>query len=144
MATHPKHAPKSEPEDPHPAKMQPPKPAQTNVTKSPSDVATARETPIDPQEAKFEGQAGPPTWVAPTAGAKPPPPADGMTIAEEQRARAADVEAHGAASLDTRTGDDKPVVDMHALAGGAAIVKSGPQKQVQGVTVKPPTSRADY
>ena len=136
MATQPKPAPKKpEPEDPHPAKMQPPPPAA-----APPPI-------VDPQAAKFEAHAGPPTWVEPKAPKVLPEGtyADGMSVAEEQRARAADVEAHGdRATIDTRADADKPVLDKNALAGGGAFVKSGAQKQVPGVTVKPPTTRDDY
>lgn len=66
-----------------------------------------------------------------------------MTIADEQRARAAWVEQHGVAAykgeVDQRRDDERPEFDPHALAGGGAFVTAGTQKQVPGVT--PPTKR---
>jgi hypothetical protein len=68
-----------------------------------------------------------------------------MTIADEQRARSAWIEAHGMAAYedatDPRPVEDKPVIDPHALAGGAAYVSQGAghNKQVPGVV--PPTKR---
>ena len=66
-----------------------------------------------------------------------------MPIADEQRARAAYVEAHGveayAREADQRPDADKPRIDKNALAGGAAYVSAGTQRQVPGVT--PPTKR---
>lgn len=116
----------------------------------------------DPQAAKFEAHAAPPSWNEPANEVKPPPAwtpepaldprgqkppegvyADGMPIADEQRARAAYVEAHGveayAREADQRPDADKPRIDKNALAGGAAYVSAGTQRQVPGVT--PPTKR---
>ena len=116
----------------------------------------------DPQSAKFEAHAAPPSWNAP----KDPPPAreewvpdpsldareqqppkgyyaDGMSAPDEQRARAAWVEAHGVKAYDEATdqrpAEDKPTFDPHALAGGGAFVSAGKQRQVPGVV--PPTKR---
>lgn len=116
----------------------------------------------DPQSAKFEAHAAPPRWDAPKdlpppreewipdaaldAREQKPPQgyyADGMSSPDEQRARAAWVEAHGQAAYDEATDqrapDEKPVFDPHALAGGGAFVKAGKQRQVPGVV--PPTKR---
>ena len=94
----------------------------------------------DPQEAKFEAHAGPPHWKEPGKAQNPnPPPPDGMSSAEEQRERAAEVEAHGQKSLDQRPDSDKPTFDPHALAGGGAFVRAGERKQVPGVA--PPAKR---
>ena len=113
------------PQPQHPAKAEPPKPAKP---------------PEDPQEAKFEAHAGPPHWKEPGKAQNPnPPPPDGMSSADEQRERAAEVEAHGQKSLDQRPDDQKPTFDPHALAGGGAFVRAGERKQVPGVT--PPTKR---
>lgn len=114
----------------------------------------------DPQSAKFEAQAGPPHWDKPDetkpreewtpkpaldAREQKPPVgyyADGMSSPDEQRARAAWVEAHGLKeydeATDQRPADERPVFDPHALTGGA-FVKAGKQKQVPGVV--PPTKR---
>jgi hypothetical protein len=68
-----------------------------------------------------------------------------MTIADEQRARSAWIEAHGMAAyeeaIDPRPAEDKPVFDKNALAGGGAFVSQGADhnKQVPGVV--PPTKR---
>jgi hypothetical protein len=66
-----------------------------------------------------------------------------MTIADEQRARAAWIEANGLEkyheATDQRPDDEKPKFDAHALAGGGAFVSAGTQKQVPGVV--PPTKR---
>ena len=120
----------------------------------------------DPQSAKFEAHAGPPHWNEPRderdATRKPreewrpnpsldardqEPPvgyyADGMSAPDEQRARAAWVEAHGQAeydeATDQRAKEDKPTFDQHALAGGGAFVRAGERRQVPGVV--PPTKR---
>jgi hypothetical protein len=66
-----------------------------------------------------------------------------MTIADEQRARSAWIEAHGMAAyeeaIDQRPDELKPTFDKNALAGGGAFVSQGVQKQVPGVV--PPTKR---
>ena len=120
----------------------------------------------DPQSAKFEAHAAPPHWNEPRderdATRKPreewrpnpsldardqEPPvgyyADGMSAPDEQRARAAWVEAHGQAEYDEATDQrpkgDKPTFDQHALAGGGAFVKAGERRQIPGVV--PPTKR---
>jgi hypothetical protein len=68
---------------------------------------------------------------------------DGMTIADEQRARSAWIEANGMEkyeeAIDQRPAEDKPTFDKNALAGGGAYISQGAQKQVPGVT--PPTKR---
>jgi hypothetical protein len=106
----------------------------------------------------------PPRWEDPAKGRRLPPapewnvkPAidpraekppegyrgDGMTIADEQRARSAWIEAHGMAAyeeaIDQRPDELKPTFDKNALAGGGAFVSQGAQKQVPGVV--PPTKR---
>ena len=131
----PQHAP---PQAPKPSQEHGRQPETLPIGARPSD-------PNDPQSAKFEAHAGPPFWNDPKA-AKPkaPPPPDGMTIADEQRERAADVEAHGheahGATVDQRPDDEKPTFDPHALAGGGAYVKAGSQKQIPGVA--PPAKRS--
>ena len=99
--------------------------------------------PADPQEAKLEAHAAPPGWQEPRQARerpdftpkaaidpraeKPPQGAftDGMTVADEQRARSAWIEAHGMKeyheAIDTRSDEEKG------------------KKQIPGVT--PPTKR---
>jgi hypothetical protein len=118
--------------------------------------------PHDPQSAKFEPHAAPPRWDEPKEAktrqewtpepaldplAQKPPEhyyADGMSAADEQRARAAWVEAHGLKEYDEQTDqrpdDEKPKFDKDALAIGGAFVSAGAQKQVQGVA--PPAKRS--
>jgi hypothetical protein len=119
----------------------------------------------DPQSAKFEAHAAPPFWNAPRAepeaqvreewapepaldAREQEPPkgyyADGMSGPDEQRARAAWVEANGLKAYDEATDqrppEDKPVFDRHALTGGAFVRgKEQRGRQVPGVT--PPTKR---
>ena len=133
---------------PKPANHQPPPPPKPQPSK-------------DPQEAKLEAHAAPPGWQEPKAvkdrpdftpkaaidprAEKPPQGfyADGMTIADEQRARSAWIEQHGDAAYkdetDQRPADERPVFDKNALAGGGAFVSQGGKKQIPGVT--PPTKR---
>jgi hypothetical protein len=68
-----------------------------------------------------------------------------MTIADEQRARSAWIEAHGMAAYqdatDTRPQDEKPVFDKNVITGGAYVSQgAGHNKQVPGVM--PPTKRS--
>jgi hypothetical protein len=153
-AASPAPAPKPEAAKPEAAKSEPPLP----IGAKPTD-------PKDPQAAKFDPKSVPPLWndpkkakearPAPEWNIKPAidplaekPPAgftgDGMTIADEQRARSAWIEAHGMAAyekeVDDRPDDERPTFDPHALAGGGAFVTAGAQKQVPGVT--PPTKRS--
>ena len=98
----------------------------------------------DPQSAKFEGHAGPPRWDEPKDEVKQRPAftpkpaldplaekppegayADGMTSADEQRARAAWVEAHGQKAYNEAV-DERPPEERN-------------NKQIPGVT--PPTKR---
>ena len=126
MATTP-HTPQPAPK---PANHQPPPPPKPQPSK-------------DPQEAKLEAHAAPPRWDEPkpvkdrpdftpkTAidprAEKPPVGAyaDGMTIADEQRARSAWIEKHGMKAyheaIDDRSDEEKT------------------KKQIPGVT--PPTKR---
>ena len=125
------------PQPTHPA--QPARPPAPPPPKPPG----APEPSKDPQEAKLEAHAAPPRWDEPKETQAPPaftpkpaidpraekpPPgayADGMTIAEEQRARSAWIERHGEAAyreaIDERPPEEKA------------------KKQVPGVT--PPTKR---
>lgn len=115
-----------------------PQPPAKPATPPPSNAKHA-----DPQEAKLEGHAVPPHWQEPKAAPDRPAftpkaaldpraekaPAgaygDGMTIAEEQRARSAWIEQHGLKdyheATDQRSEDEKA------------------KKQIPGVT--PPTKR---
>jgi len=139
------HQPPHQPAHPQPAPP-PPKPAAPQPTEGLALGARPHD-PHDPQSAKFEAQAGPPRWDEPGKAqrANQPPPPDGMSVADEQRERAADVEAHGlkahGAVLDQRPDDEKPTFDPHALAGGGACVKAGKQRQIEGVA--PPAKRGD-
>jgi len=109
----------------------------------------------DPQAAKVEAHAAGP--AAPEAFTPEPaldpraekPPegayADGMTIVDEQRARAAWVEEHGMAEyhdeIDERPEDERPKYEAHVLAtGGGAFTSGGAKKQVPGVA--PPAKRS--
>jgi hypothetical protein len=148
----PQH-PAKPPSPPPPPPKQPPAAAPAPV--KPHDAAHeakhhealpigARPTdPHDPQSAKFERHAGPPDWKEPKPDKEPvvyrpepaldpravKPPAgayaDGMPIADEQRARSAWIEAHGLKAyheaIDERSDEEKA------------------PKQVPGVT--PPTKR---
>jgi hypothetical protein len=158
-APHPQQQHKPEP----PPKEQP-KPATAGVAPPEPGLALGArpKAASDPQSAKFEAHAGPPHWQEPkdapkeapewtpdpsldARDQKPPPGyyADGMSAPDEQRARAAWVEAHGQAEYDEATDQrpkgDKPVYDPHALAGGGAFVTAGERRQVPGVV--PPTKR---
>ena len=132
MASTPTQPPR--PPQPQHQPPQPTKPHQPEAAKSKS---------ADPQDAKFEAHAGPPRWDEPAQAKERPsftpkpaidpraetPPAgfyaDGMTSAEEQRARSAWIEEHGMKAyheaVDDRSDDDKA------------------KKQIPGVT--PPTKR---
>ena len=72
-----------------PAKPSTPPPSQPKPQPSPPPA------PVDPQAAKLEAHAGPPTWQEPSKQPKAPPPPDGPTIADEQRARSAEIEKQG-------------------------------------------------
>jgi hypothetical protein len=166
MATQPHPQPKPPTPPPPPPKPPHPSPeaAKTAHAADPALPIGAKPLdPKDPQAVKHDPpQPAPPRWDAKTPEAKPheaftPKPAldphaekppqgaymDGMTIADEQRARAAWVEAHGLEAYDEATdqrpADEKPKFDPHALAGGGAFVSAGTQKQVPGVV--PPTKR---
>ena len=119
------------------------------TTPQPAHPAQAARPPAppqpskDPQDAKLEAHAAPPRWDEPKETKAPPaftpkpaidpraekPPegayADGMTIADEQRARSAWIESHGEAAyrdaIDERPPEEKA------------------KKQVPGVI--PPTKR---
>ena len=160
-STPPPHQP-PKPQAPPPAP--PPKPTAAGVAPPEPGLALGAKPKDerDPQAAKFEAHAGPPHWTEPPKDAKAreewtpnpaldardqkPPPgyfADGMSAPDEQRARAAWVEAHGQAeydeATDQRAKEDKPTYDPHALAGGGAFVTAGQRKQVPGGV--PPTKR---
>jgi hypothetical protein len=138
------HQPPSQPGAP-----QPPKPAEDPRAAKPE----AAQGPVPPRwddPAKINRLPPAPGWnVKPAIDprAEKPPEGwrgDGMTIADEQRARSAWIEAHGMAAYedatDHRPAEDKPVLDKNALAGGGAYISQGAQKQVPGVT--PPTKRS--
>jgi hypothetical protein len=157
--------PTQPPPKPTPPPAPPPKPApppEAAKATAPLPIGAKPTDPKDPQAAKFEAHAAPPRWDEPKAAppvppawkpeaaldplAQKPPPgtyADGMSSADEQRARAAWVEQHGLKEYDEATDQrpdaDKPKFDPHALAGGGAFVSAGAQKQVPGVV--PPTKR---
>ena len=125
-------------------------------------IGARPDDPHDPQSEKFEARPAPPRWdeepveaeeahdwtpkaaIDPRAE-RPPEHAyvDGMTIADEQRARAAWVEAHGLRAyneeIDPRPEAERPVFDKDAITGGA-FVSPSTMKQVPGVT--PPTKRS--
>ena len=146
----------------------PPKPeaAKPHRDEPPLPIGAKPTDPKDPQAQKFDPPPGPPTYGkprdrheveerphrdwSPKAAVDPraeTPPAgtyaDGMTIADEQRARSAWIEEHGDAAYkdetDQRPDDERPVFDKNALAGGGAFVSQGGKKQIPGVT--PPTKR---
>jgi hypothetical protein len=157
--------PHEPPPPPKPHPEPPPRPARHDAERNaepPLPIGAKPADPKDPQAIKFDPPPAPPRYdtertdrTAPPAWTPEPaidpraehPPAgvyaDGMDIATEQRARAAWVEAHGLAKyheeVDQRPSDERPKIDPHALAGGAAIVSPSPNKQVPGVT--PPTKR---
>ena len=171
MATAPK-PPTPPPSSPTPEQPKPstPPPPPTPAEPTPeggkraaqaTTIGMKPDDPNDPQAKKFEARSVPPRWDEPKAAkereawtpkpaldplAEKPPEAvyaDGMSAPDEQRARAAWVEAHGLKeydeAVDQRNDDEKPEFDPHALAGGGAFVRHGEQKQVQGVA--PPTKR---
>ena len=127
-------------QDPHQPPAHDPKYTREQDPDAPP-IGARPHDPHDPQSAKFEAQAGPPKWDQPGKAqrANEPPPPDGQSSADEQRQRAAEVEAGGPGVIDQRPADERPTIDKHALAGGGAFVKAGAQKQVEGVT--PPTKR---
>jgi hypothetical protein len=139
---HPATPPAQPPNRPQPG----PPPAKVEASKPAEGAAPPRWD--DPAKAKHLPPA--PEWnVKPAIDprAEKPPEGyrgDGMTIADEQRARSAWIEAHGMAAYedatDLRPAEDKPVLDPHALAGGGAYISQGAQKQVPGVV--PPTKRS--
>lgn len=157
----PAHPPTPAPA-PAPVHAPPKKAAEDNPT-PPLPIGAKPLNPDDPQAIKFDPpQPAPPRWedkppepkVAPAWTPKPaidplaekPPKgvyADGMPVADEQRARSAWIEEHGLEkyeeAIDQRQGD-KPHFDKGALAGGGAFVSAGAQSQVPGVT--PPTKRS--
>jgi hypothetical protein len=129
----------------------------------PPPIGGKPSDPKDPQAAKFEAHVAPPRWDENPKQAKIPeewtpepaldplaekPPAnvyvDGMTSADEQRARAAWVEEHGLRehqeAIDQRPAEDRPQYQKDALAGGGAFVSAGAQSQVPGVA--PPAKRS--
>lgn len=149
MATTPTHP--TQPAKPHTPAQQPPpqqqpKPEADKPKAQPTEGLALGAKPTDahdPQAAKFEAHAVPPRWDEPGKAQKAnqPPPPDGMTSADEQRQRAAEVEAHGGSGvIDQRPDDEKPAFDPHALAGGGAFVSAGAQKQIPGVA--PPAKRS--
>jgi hypothetical protein len=108
--------PSTPPPKPPPQPAPPPKPAaQASPKAEPLPIGAKPKDPNDPQAAKFEAHAAPPHWQEPKDASEQPSPAftpepaldpraqeppvgayvDGMPIADEQRARAAWVEAHG-------------------------------------------------
>jgi hypothetical protein len=143
--TQPARPPTPPPAQPKPEPHSPPQ-QQPKAASQPTEGLALGAKPTDahdPQAAKFEAQAVPPHWEPPGKAqkAKVAPPPDGMTSADEQRQRAAEVEAHGGSGVtDQRPDDEKPTVDPHALAGGGAFVRAGAQKQIPGVA--PPAKRS--
>jgi hypothetical protein len=137
MPTAPQHPPAKPPSPPN----QPP--AHEAKAHEPMTIGAKPNDPHDPQAVKFEPHAAPPHWTEPKPVKEQPvftpkpaldpraekPPAgvyaDGMGIADEQRARSAWIEAHGMKAyheaVDERTEEEKA------------------PKQVQGVV--PPTKR---
>ena len=146
MPTQPTQPPR--PSTPPPAQPRPEPhspPQQPKAATQPTEGLALGAKPTDahdPQAAKFEAQAGPPHWEQPgkTQKANLQPSPDGMSSADEQRQRAAEVEAHGVQPLDQRPDDEKPTFDPHALAGGGAFVRAGKQTQIPGVA--PPAKRS--
>ena len=160
----PNHQP---PQQQHPAKAEAARPTtrEPHRDEPPLPIGAKPTDPHDPQAQKFDPPPGPPFYddgrddrrrvddrpdFTPKAAIDPraekPPQgfyADGMTIADEQRARSAWIEQHGDAAykdeIDQRPGDERPVFDKNALAGGGAFVSQGGKKQIPGVT--PPTKR---
>ena len=173
MATTPQppprpHTPPPAPPKPATPPPAPPRPEAARHTHEPHrdepalPIGARPTDPKDPQAQKFDPPPGPPAYHRPDNPAKDRPDftpkaaidpraekppagfyADGMTIADEQRARSAWIEQHGEAAyiveIDQRPDDERPVFDKNALAGGGAFVSQGGRKQVQGVT--PPTRR---
>ena len=153
MPTAPQHPPakppSSPPPPPKPANPPPPPVKQHDASheakhhEPPLPIGAKPTDPHDPQAIKFERHAGPPDWKEPKEVKERPsftpapaldpraekPPAgtyaDGMPIADEQRARSAWIEAHGMKAyheaVDERTDEEKA------------------PKQVPGVV--PPTKR---
>ena len=131
----------STPTQPPPRPQQPPPQPQPPKPHQPEAAHPARAA--DPQEAKLEAHAVPPRWDEPKETRAPPaftpepaldpraqkPPegayADGMPVADEQRARSAWIEAHGDKAYHEAT-DQRPAEERV-------------NKQVPGVT--PPTKR---
>ena len=154
MPTHPTHPTQPSTPPPQPPKQPEPQTAKPKAASPTAGVAPPEpglalgakpKDARDPQSAKFEAHAGPPHWHDPKTGeAKPreewtPKPAldplaekppegayaDGMTSADEQRARAAWVEAHGQKAYNEAV-DQRPPEERQ-------------NTQVPGVT--PPTKR---
>jgi hypothetical protein len=153
--------PSSQPPKP-PNPTPPPRPEGGKPAAQAAPIGARPADEHDPQAIKFDPPSAPPRWdekkaeEKPAAAWKPEPAldplgqkppagayADGMSSADEQRARAAWVEEHGLTAYDEATDqrpdDEKPKFDPHALAGGGAFVAAGAQKQVPGVV--PPTKR---
>src|ERR1700740_294339 len=140
-----------------------PKPEGGKPAAQAAPIGANPDDPHDPQAIKFDlPPNAPPRWddrkaeLNPAPAWKPEPGldplsqkppagayADGMSSADEQRARAAWGEKHGlkayAEAVDQRPEDERPKFDPNALAGGGAFVSPGAQKQVPGVV--PPTKR---
>ena len=127
--------PTQSPQQPRPPAPPPPSPQQPKPQAPPTKPPEADKPPkpaADPQAAKVEAHAKERPAFTPKAAIDPraerPPEgayADGMTIADEQRARSAWIEQHGqkayAEATDTRSDEEKV------------------NKQVPGVV--PPTKR---
>ena len=172
MATQPTHPtpppkPANHQPPPPPPKHEAAKPStrEPHRDEPPLPIGAKPTDPHDPQAQKFDPPPGPPFYEQPRdrrdnpherpdftpkaavdpRAEKPPQGfyADGMTIADEQRARSAWIEQHGDAAYkdetDQRPADERPVFDKNALAGGGAFVSQGGKKQIPGVT--PPTKR---
>jgi hypothetical protein len=171
MATQPHPQPKPPtpppPSPPRPPSQPPAAHAEARTARAEDAALPIGAKPLDPKDPQAvkhdPPQPAPPRWeddktpeIKPVAAWSPkaaldpraekPPQgtyADGMGIADEQRARAAWVEANGLEkydeATDQRPAGEKPRFDPHALAGGGAFVSAGTQKQVAGVT--PPTKR---
>ena len=125
----PPPAPPPKPTTPPPAPVKPHDASHEAKHHEPMTIGAKPTDPHDPQAIKFERHAGPPDWKEPKEVKERPaftpapaldpraekPPAgayaDGMPIADEQRARAAWVEAHGMKAyheaVDERTEEEK-------------------------------------
>ena len=109
--------------------QQPPPPQQKPINVAQAAREDTHKPTHDPQEAKFEAHAGPPHWKEPGKAQNPnPPPPDGMSSADEQRERAAEVEAHGQKSLDQRP-DERQAHLRPARARRRGRVRQGRRAQ---------------